>query len=95
VSPLVRQYSAYRNLACVTDTNFQSGLQPEATMVFVLPRPAGVITPAELAAGVYTRTTQSDSANYAGDILDYFGKQTLLVVPNRPCDASATAWPIP
>lgn len=96
VSPLLRQYSSYSNMACTTGKNFESGLEPGAApMVFVLPPTHGVITPAELAPGVYTRSTQAAGYNYAGYMLDYFGKQSMVVIPNRRCQAGVTGQPVP
>jgi hypothetical protein len=96
VSPLIRQYSFYRNMACTAGKNFESGLETGAEpMVFVLHPTNGVITPAELAPGVYTRTTQASGFNYAGYMLDYFGKQRMLVRPNHPCDAGTIGQPAP
>lgn len=98
ISPLVRQYANYQNMACTTARNFELGLQPDSNaMTFVLPPTHGVITPFELKPGVYSRAAQGTGFNdaYAHYILEYFGKQSLVVVPNRPCSNSATAWPVP
>jgi hypothetical protein len=98
VSPLLRQYATYKNMACTAATNFASGLQAEnAAMIFVLPPAQGVISPLELEPGIYSRTAQDGGFNdvYARYILEYFGKQTLMVVHNRPCETPATAQPVP
>ena len=55
----------------------------------------GAITPAELAPGVYSRTTQASGFNHAGYMLDYFEKQSMVVIPNRPCDAGIIGQPAP
>jgi hypothetical protein len=98
VSPLVRQYATYKNVACTTARNFESGLQPGTReMTYVLPPVQGVITPLELEPGVYTRSAQGSGFNeaYAQYMLEYFGKQSLAVVPNRACGTAATASPVP
>ena len=98
ISPLVRQYANYQNMACTTAMNFKSGLQQDTdAMTFVLPPTQGVITPLELERGVYTGTAQGSGFNdaYAQYMLEYFGKQSLAVVPNHACRNSATAWPVP
>ncbi len=98
VSPLIRQYETYKNMECTTVSNFESGLEPGTdAMTFALPPTHGVITPLELEPGIYTRTTQSGEFNeaYAQYVLEYFGKQSLTVVPNRPCRTPATGLPVP
>jgi hypothetical protein len=98
VSPLVRQYETYNNTACTTARNFDSGLQPDsAAMTLVLLPTHGVITPLGLEPGEYTRGVQGDSFKeaYAQYVLEYFGKQNLTVVANRPCRPIATGQPGP
>lgn len=85
VSPLMREYTVYRQFRAATEQTFQSGYrQGSEQMVFVNPQPGGVITPATLAPGTYTPDSQASGFNYAGYILRYFGKQTLIISPPPP-----------
>jgi hypothetical protein len=79
VSPLARQYAEYAAARDAIKQTFQSGYQPGGRMVFVVPPTIGVITPATLAPGTYTRTSELAGLTHVDYILKYFGKQELLV----------------
>jgi hypothetical protein len=100
VTPLLRQYSVYGKVAGSIDQNFQSGFQPDSRqMSFISPPNRGVITPATIAPGTYTRTATDSGYDYAGYVLDYFGKDMLTVRPPEGTDDrppfGTTASPVP
>ncbi len=82
VSPLMRQYAGFVQVRNAIAQTFHSGYQPGTDqMELVLPLPGGVITPARLQPGTYTRTSQPSAFHYAVYILTYFDKQVLVVLP--------------
>jgi len=84
VSPLVRQYSRYGDVLDAVKQTFESGYAPGEEMIFVVPASGGVITPATLASGTYTGTSQTPGSDYARYILRYFGKERLVVLGAEP-----------
>ena len=95
VSPLAREYAAYGRVRDAVEQTFQSGYQPGSEMFYAVPPSGGVITPAVLGPGTYTATSQATEFNYAGYILTYFSKQTLVVSPLPPQADLPTAPPAP
>jgi len=96
VSPLLREYVAYHRVRDAVESTFQSGYRVDGErMILVLPPSGGIITPAMLAPGTYSRGSQAGGFNYAGYILAYFGKQTLVVSTEQSPTHPSTASPVP
>ncbi len=94
MSPLVREYAAYNRVRHAVGQTFRSGYAAGEQMEFLLPPSGGVITPATLPPGTYTRTSPPSDYNYAGYVLEYFDKQVLLVEPARAA-VKSIAPPVP
>jgi hypothetical protein len=77
VAPLMREYRAYGAVYRAIQWNFRSGFASESdTIEWLLPPNRGVITPATMAPGTYTRETLTDYPRY---ILAYFNKQAIVI----------------
>jgi hypothetical protein len=81
ISPLMRQYAEYRPMRNAVEQTFQSGYAPGEQMTYVAPPTDGLITPATLAPGTYTRKAEAQGSAFADYILTYFGKRALVVTP--------------
>jgi hypothetical protein len=77
VAPLAREYQAYGAVYRAIQRNFSSGFASGNERIeWLLPPNRGVITPATIEPGTYTRETPSDYPRY---ILIYFNKQAIVI----------------
>jgi hypothetical protein len=76
--PVIRQYRTYGTMYGAMDQNFRSGFNPDdAQMIFLSPPPDGLIHGAEIAPGLYTRSSPGEG--YPQYILIFFGKERVVV----------------
>jgi len=77
VAPLMREYRAYGAVYRTIRANFNSGFASGSEPIeWLLPPNRGVITPAAIEPGTYSRDS---SSHYPAYILGYFDKRTIVV----------------
>jgi hypothetical protein len=76
--PVIRQYRIYGAMDHEMNENFRSGFNPDnAKMIFLSPPPSGLIHGAQIAPGLYTRSSPGEG--YPQYILTFFGKERMVV----------------